>query len=66
MEQRKNDKVDMRKMIREHDAGTQRLLEMTDRRSKLMQFMIKKDFKAFNNELRPLQGAPGLMSAEKG
>lgn len=58
----------MRKMIREHDAGTQRLIEMTDRRSKLMQLMIKKDFKTFNNELRPqlLQSGVGQLTAEKG
>ncbi len=70
MEQRKHEKVDMRKMIREHDAGTQRLIDMTDRRSKLMQLMIKKDFKAFNNELRPqlLQSGAGQITAngEKG
>ena len=58
----------MRKMIREHDAGTQRLIEMTDRRSKLMQLMIKKDFKAFNSELRPqlLQSGAVQLTAEKG
>jgi hypothetical protein len=57
----------MRKMIREHDAGTQRLIEMSDRRSKLMQLMIKKDFKGFNNELRPqlLQSGAGQLTAEK-
>ena len=49
----KKPRVDMRKMLREHDAGTERLLEMTARRSKLMQLMIKKDFKSFHTELRP-------------
>lgn len=43
---------------------------MTDRRSKLMQLMIKKDFKSFNNELRPqlLQSGAGQITAngEKG
>ena len=43
----------MRKMLREHDAGTERLIDMTARRSKLMQLMIKKDFKSFHTELRP-------------
>ncbi len=45
----------MRKLLKEHDAGTERLLEMSNRRSKLMQLMIKKDFKSFHTELRPLQ-----------
>ncbi len=52
-EKRRDEKVDMRKMIREHDKGTQRLIEMSERRTRLMQLMIKKDFKTFNNELRP-------------
>jgi hypothetical protein len=49
----KKERVDMRKMLREHDEGTERLFEMTTRRSKLMQLMIKKDFKSFHTELRP-------------
>lgn len=53
----KKERVDMRKMLKEHDAGTERLLEMTTRRSKLMQLMIKKDFKTFNMELRPTAGS---------
>ena len=44
----------MRKMIKEHDAGTERLIDMTNHRQKLMQLMIKKDFKSFHTEMRPL------------
>lgn len=54
-EKRRDEKVDMRKMIREHDKGTQRLIEMSERRTRLMKLMINKDFKSFNNELRPQQ-----------
>jgi hypothetical protein len=43
----------MRKLIREHDAGTERVLEMTARRIRLMQLIDKKDFKSFHNEVRP-------------
>ena len=50
----KNERVDMRKMLREHDEGTEKLYEMSTRRSKLMQLMIKKDFKSFHTEMRPL------------
>ena len=57
----------MRKMLREHDEGTERLLEMTTRRSKLMQLMIKKDFKSFHMELRPQfpLGSPQPHQTEK-
>jgi hypothetical protein len=33
---KKAEKVDMRKMLKEHDAGTERLLDMTNKRSRLM------------------------------
>jgi hypothetical protein len=42
----------MRKMLREHDAGTKRIQEMTKRRTRLMWLMTNYDFKSFNMELR--------------
>ncbi len=42
----------MRKMLREHDAGTKRIQEMTERRSKLMFFIQNKMFRNLNTELR--------------
>lgn len=57
---KKAEKVDMRKMLKEHDAGTERLLDMTNKRSRLMQLMIKKDFKSFHTELRPQQLVPQM------
>lgn len=53
-ERKLKDKLDVRKMIKEHDIGTERLIDMTNHRQKLIQLMIKKDFKSFHTEMRPL------------
>jgi hypothetical protein len=55
IEKKLSDKVDMRKLLKEHDAGTERLKDMTSRRSKLMDLIKKRDFKSFHMELRPQQ-----------
>lgn len=57
---KKAEKIDMRKMLKEHDEGTERLIDMKNRSTRLMQLIFKKDFKSFHTELRPQQLVPAM------
>jgi hypothetical protein len=46
--------VDIKKLLREHEEGNDRLRDMSNRRTKLLKMIKDKDFKSFHTELRDL------------
>lgn len=44
--------MDIKKLLREHEEGNDRLRDMSNRRTKLLKMIKDKDFKSFHTELR--------------
>jgi hypothetical protein len=50
--------VDIKKLLREHEEGNDRLRDMSNRRTKLLKMIKDKDFKSFHTELRETDVSP--------
>jgi hypothetical protein len=50
--------VDIKKLLREHEEGNDRLRDMSNRRTKLLKMIKDKDFKSFHTELRETDASP--------
>lgn len=50
--------MDIKKLLREHEEGNDRLRDMSNRRTKLLKMIKDKDFKSFHTEVRETDASP--------